>query len=173
MSSVVLIAGPNGAGKTTFARHFLKVHPQFGQFVNADIMAQGLSPSSPESAAIAAGRLIISTVDALAEGGESFVLETTLSGGWLDARVEDWRAKGCEIGLIYLKLAGPELAIQRVRARVARGGHDIPEETVRRRFVRSLERFETVYRPLADWGQIYDNSGIMPAMTEEWGHPRP
>lgn len=85
MSSVVLIAGPNGAGKTTFARHFLKVHPQFGQFVNADIMAQGLSPSSPESAAIAAGRLIISTVDALADGGENFVLETLCPAAGLTA----------------------------------------------------------------------------------------
>lgn len=131
---VVVIAGPNGAGKTTFAREFLPREAGCPTFVNADLIAAGLSPFEPEAAAFRAGRLMLEEIDAHAAAGRSFAFETTLSGRGYARRIRDWRSRGYVVKLIFLALATPEEALARVAMRVRQGGHDVAPEVVRRRF---------------------------------------
>ncbi len=163
----VIIAGPNGAGKTTFAREFLPQDAGIIHFVNADLIAGGLSPLRPELAAVAAGRLFFAEIDRLAATGIDFSFETTLSGLGYRKRLERWKAAGYCIEIVFLKLASPKLALRRVAGRVKQGGHNIPRDDVLRRFVRGWDNFQTTYRPLADAWAVYDNSGAMPRLLEE------
>jgi len=155
---VIIIAGPNGAGKTTFARSFLPQEAQCPRFVNADLIAAGLSPFAPEMAAIRAGRLMLEEIAACARRGESFALETTLSGLGYLRHIRQWRNSGYRVILYFLALPDAETAIARVAERVRQGGHDIPEATIRRRFRAGLHHFERHYRPCVDEWVKYDNS---------------
>jgi predicted ABC-type ATPase len=166
---IVVIAGPNGAGKTTFANEFLAREAGVRAFLNADLIAWGLSPLDPVSPAGEAGRLMLREIQVRAGRGESFAIETTLSGRAPLRWIRDWRQRGYRITLFYLRLASPELAIARVRARVEQGGHDVPESVVRRRFAKSLSNFAKLYRPLVDRWAVYDNSGTRPLLIEEGG----
>ena len=162
----VVIAGPNGAGKTTFAREFLPNEAGIVHFINADLLASGLAPLQPEDAAIAAARLFIGEIDRLAAARVNFAFESTLAGRTHAARLRAWKAAGYAVEIVYLKLGSPRLALQRIRARVRQGGHDIPRADVLRRFARSWENFLGVYRPLADRWSVYDNSGLKPVLLE-------
>ncbi len=162
----IVIAGPNGAGKTTFAREFLLKDAGIIHFVNADLIAGGLSPLRPELAALAAGRLFLAELDRLAAARVSFAFESTLSGLVYAARLKRWKAAGYGIGIVFLRLSSAELALRRIAARVRQGGHGVPREDVIRRFERSWRNFETTYRMLAGRWEIYDNSRVKPQFVE-------
>lgn len=159
---IVIIAGPNGAGKTTFAREYL---PDDVPFVNADLIAAGLAATD-----FRIGRIMLSELDAHARAGRSFAFETTLSGRNYIRRIERWRASGHVVKLLFLELPSPEAAILRVRERVSKGGHDIPEAVIRRRFHAGLRNFREVYCRAVDFWQRLDNSGFPPALLEEGGN---
>mgnify|MGYP001596852264 FL=1 len=163
----VLIAGPNGAGKTTFARGFLPVEMGIVHFVNADLIATGLSPLQPELAARAAGRLVLTELDRLVRARADFAFESTLSGTGYAARLRRWKLAGYYLEIVFLRLPSPTLALRRIAARVKQGGHDVPEADVRRRFERGWHNFETIYRPLADAWAVYDNAGEIPRLLEQ------
>jgi predicted ABC-type ATPase len=154
----IVIAGPNGAGKTTFAREFLPKDARVIHFVNADLIASGLSPLKPQLAAWAGGRLFLVELDRLASLRVDFAFETTLSGMVYLNRLRRWKAAGYRIEIVYLHLPSARLALRRIAARVQQGGHDVPRVDVVRRFSRSWENFNRHYRPLADHWEIYDNT---------------
>jgi predicted ABC-type ATPase len=155
----IIIAGPNGAGKTTFAREFLPKDACVVHFVNADLLAAGLSPLKPQLAALNAGRLFLGELDRLARARQDFAFESTLSGLTYLSRVKRWKTAGYRIEIVFLRLASVQLALRRIATRVKQGGHDVPRADVLRRFVRGWENFETTYKPLADMWTVYDNSG--------------
>ena len=159
------MGGPNGAGKTTFAKQlFGKRLPDEFEFLNADMIAEGMSPFRPEKAAIRAGREFISRIVEKGRNEESFVLESTLSGLGLARRLSQLRLQGYRIEMLYFWLPNADLAVNRVRKRVQRGGHRIPEETIRRRFVRSNSNFVTRYRQIADHWVLLDAGATPPSM---------
>ena len=162
--SVYIIAGPNGAGKTTFAREFLPNYADCKNFINADLIAQGVSPFSPEAAAFRAGRLMLEEIDLYANRGESFGFETTLSGRSHLRLIRNLKKRGYELHIFFLWVPTVDLALTRVRARVSEGGHDVPEVVVRRRFDRSIRNFLLHYRPLGDSWTLFDNAGATPAV---------
>jgi predicted ABC-type ATPase len=159
---IVIIAGPNGAGKTTFAREFLPREAACPDFINVDLIAAGLSPFDPNRAALRAGRLMLQEIHRRVDAGESFAFETTLSGRNYARRIPRWRAAGYHVKLILLSLPTADLAVARVAARAAQGGHNVPEEVIRRRFDAGLRNFENLYRNLVDTWILYDNSGPTP-----------
>jgi len=163
---VLIIAGPNGAGKTTFAREFLPNEAECPIFVNADLIAAGLAPFAPETAALHAGRLMLRELERHSAAGESFAFETTLSGRGYLQRIEAWQAAGYRVKLIFLQLDSADEAVARVAQRVRQGGHDVPEETIRRRFASGRENFRRLYAPLVDAWALYDNSGAQPRLLD-------
>ena len=165
---IIIIAGPNGAGKTTFARSFLPEEAQCPRFINADLIAAGLSPFAPEAAAIKAGRLMLKEIAECVRRGDSFAFETTLSGLSYLAQIRQWRAQGYHVSLFFLRLPDPETAIARVAERVRQGGHDIPEAVIRRRFAAGLRNLDQSYKSAVDTWATYDNVGERPSLLE-WG----
>lgn len=164
----LVIAGPNGAGKTTFAREFLPEEAGMPIFVNADLIAEGLSPFAPDRAAIQAGRLMAQAIRNHVARGESFAFETTLAGRGYARAIPRWQAAGYLVSLIFLALPSPELAIARVAERVRQGGHSVPDEVVRRRFHAGRANFDRIYRRLVDTWILFDNSGRTPILVD-WG----
>ncbi len=162
-----IIAGPNGAGKTTFANEFLPIEAECINFINADLIAKGLSPFKPENVAIKAGKLMIQQMNEFVFMNKSSAVETTFSGKDYIERINNWKSANYEIIVYYLKLQSVELSIERVRLRVSQGGHDIPEQVIRRRYERSLKNFQRIYKHLADSWTIFDNSGKAPQIIEE------
>jgi predicted ABC-type ATPase len=157
-----VIAGPNGAGKTTFAREFLPNYAHCQNFVNADLIAQGLSPFSPETAAVRAGRLMLEEIGLFMKQGTDFGFETTLAGRGHLNLVRQLKGLGYGVHIFYLWVPSVELALLRIHERVSLGGHDVPEAVVRRRFVRSLRNFFMHYRSLTDSWVLYDNTEAIP-----------
>lgn len=147
---ILIIAGPNGAGKTTFAREFLPREGNCPDFINADLIAAGLSPFDPNRAALQAGRLMLSEIRRRIHSLESFAFETTLSGRPYARLIPQWQKLGYRVELIFLRLSAVELAIERVRIRVSQGGHGITEEVIRRRYLQGWENFQRVYCPLVN-----------------------
>lgn len=168
---IIIIAGPNGAGKTTFAEEFLPKEANCPIFVNADLIAAGLAPFDPERAAFKAGRLMLAEIHEHSRRGAIFAFETTLSGRGYARLIPKWRREGYVVKLFFLRLASPELALDRVRQRVREGGHDVPALTVRRRFAAGLRNFVEVYRPLISEWALYENSGPTPLLLEEGDNP--
>lgn len=173
-TKVIIIAGPNGAGKTTFARELLPNEAACPTFVNADLIAAGLAPFAPESAAVQAGRLMLQQLDRHFAAGENFAFETTLSGKVYLKRITEWQSAGYRIELIFLKLGSVEEAIARVAQRVRQGGHYIPEQVIRRRFDAGLNNFIHYYAPAVDAWALYDNTGESPVLLD-WreNHDKP
>ncbi len=163
---IVIIAGPNGAGKTTFAREFLPTDAELPNFVNADLIAAGLSPFAPDVAAFKAGRIMLETIADYAKRGESFSFETTLSGLTYAQMIPVWRSLGYVVKLIFLSLPDVEMAIERVAIRVKQGGHNVPEDVIRRRFTQGMKNFER-YKMLVDSWQLYDNSSAPTVLLDE------
>lgn len=147
---IFVLGGPNGAGKTTTAQVLLPESLNVQHFVNADLIAKGLSPFNPEATAIVSGRLMLERVHGLRNRRETFAFETTLaSRSWVPFLRES-RVMGYLVHVIYIWLRSPELAIARVEERVKNGGHDIPPKTIGRRYARGLINFFSLYQPLAD-----------------------
>ncbi|MGA2280020.1 MAG: zeta toxin family protein [Verrucomicrobiota bacterium] len=163
----IIIAGPNGAGKTTFAREFLPKDAGVIHFVNADLLAAGLSPLKPDLATLAAGRLLLGELDRLARARQDFAFESTLSGLTYISRLKRWKSAGYRIEIIFLRLASIQLALRRIAARVKQGGHDVSRKDVLRRFDRGWKNFETAYKSLADSWEVYDNSSDRPMLLEK------
>jgi predicted ABC-type ATPase len=163
---IIMIAGSNGAGKTTFAREFLPREAGCPLFVNADLIAAGLSPFDPERAAIRAGRLMIEEIDAHVRGKESFAFETTLSGRRYARMIPLWQDIGYRIKLVFLYLKDVKIAIERVRVRVRQGGHGVPEDVIRRRYDAGWDNFLHVYKGCVDKWVLYDNSGETPLLLD-------
>jgi predicted ABC-type ATPase len=159
----LIIAGPNGAGKTTFATEFLPREAGILHFVNADLIAAGLSPLRPAKAVLTAGRVFLSELDRLATARVNFAFESTLSGLTYVERIRRWKRIGYRVELVYLRLDTPAIALKRIAARVKEGGHNVPAADVRRRFVRSWRNFQEVYRPLSDAWWLYDANVRPPA----------
>jgi predicted ABC-type ATPase/DNA-binding XRE family transcriptional regulator len=164
---VIIIAGPNGAGKTTLAGEFLPAEASLEIFINADLIACGLSPFEPETAALQAGRLMVAEIKKRVEREESFSFETTLSGLRYARAIPAWRREGYGVKLVFLRLDSPEVAVRRVAARVTQGGHNIPEAVIRRRFHAGRNNFEEVYKHIVDTWTLYDNSGSKPVLVSE------
>lgn len=165
---IIVIAGPNGAGKTTFARAFLPAEAQCPRFINADLIAAGLSPFEPGLAAIRAGRLMLKEIADCTQRGENFAFETTLAGLIYRSRIEQWHSLGYHVTLIFLSLPDADMAVARVAQRVRQGGHDVPEAVIRRRFEAGLRNFENHYKRIVDAWANYDSSGPQPVLLE-WG----
>lgn len=161
---IIIIAGPNGAGKTTFAREFLPNEAGCPVFVNADLIAAGLAPFAPETAALQAGRLMLQELARHFAAHTSFAFETTLSGRGYLRLIDQWQAQGYRVKLIFLQLASAEEAIARVAQRVRQGGHHIPEAVIRRRFAAGISNFERLYAPRVDAWALYDNAGAQPVL---------
>ena len=158
MPRVVVLAGINGAGKTTASQKLLTNVLKIPTFVNADAIARGLNGLNPEAVSLSAGRLMLAHLGELAAAREDFAFETTLAARTYAKWLAGLRLTGYEVYLYYFWLSSPDLAIARVAARVQAGGHFVPDATVRLRYQRSVRNFFELYRPHADWWEVYDNS---------------
>ena len=165
--SVVILAGPNGAGKSTAAPTLLQGALAVNEFVDADVIARGLSAFDPDAAAIAAGRVMLARLRELAEQGVDFAFETTLASRTFAPWLRRLAASGYAIHLVFLWLSSADLAVERVADRVRRGGHNVPAETVRRRYRAGIRNFFSLYDPLASTWRLYNASGPKPRLVAE------
>jgi predicted ABC-type ATPase len=159
---VVIFAGPNGAGKSTHADAILATLG-INTFVNADYIARGLSGRNAEAVAMMAGRIMLTRLKALAAAQQDFAFESTLSSRSFALFLRQLKTQGYQVAIYYFSLTSPSLAVRRVKLRVAMGGHDVPADTVRRRYARSISNFLNLYTPLADDWTVYDNSSLTQA----------
>ena len=167
MPSLYIIGGPNGAGKTTLARTLLPEYLKVVNFVNADSIAGGLSAYDPESVAMEAGRIMLRRIHELADAKQDFAFETTLASKYFIQFVQDARRNGYSVTLIYVWLKSVNLALRRIRHRVAQGGHDVPKDVVSRRYDRGMANLRSSYVPLADVWYVFDNSASEPILVAE------
>lgn len=165
--SLVILAGPNGAGKSTVAPALLHGALAVNEFVNADVIARGLSAFDPESVAIAAGRVMLARLHELADQRVSFAFESTLASRSFAPWLRDLRASGYTVHLFFLWLSSADLAVGRVADRVRAGGHDVPADAVRRRYDAGLRNFFRLYEPLASTWRLYSASGPKPKLMAE------
>lgn len=164
---IYIIGGPNGAGKTTFAREFLPA-ANVVEFLNADLLAAGLSPLQPSAMAVRSGRLLLARWRELLELRRDFAFESTLSGRTYAGMLREARAAGYEMRLCYLWLPNVGMSIRRVRQRVRKGGHDVPELDLRRRYLPSLRNFFSLYLPLANEVLLFNAAGNPPQLIAQW-----
>lgn len=162
-----IIAGPNGAGKTTFAKEFLPIEAECLNFINADLIAEGLAPFKPEKLAIKAGKLMIKQIYECIKKEQSFAFETTLSGKTYINKILKWKKLGYEIIIYFLKIPSVDFAIERVKYRVLNGGHNIPKNDIIRRYNRSWDNFNKFYKNLADSWIVFDTSQSNPVMISK------
>jgi predicted ABC-type ATPase len=167
---VIIIAGPNGAGKTTFAGEYLSGRRGQLVFVNADEIVRELADHGLSRAEldVRAGRIMLERIDDLAQAGADFMFETTLATRSYASKIVAWRKRKYSVSLIYLRLPSVEASIARVRRRVEVGGHDVPEDIIRRRFDKSRGYFETVYKPLVDEWYVRDSGEGTFTLAESW-----
>ncbi|HEV7225457.1 MAG TPA: AAA family ATPase [Pirellulales bacterium] len=159
---IVLLGGPNGAGKSTTAPSLLPGPLKVDEFVNADVIAQGLSAFQPQRAALEAGRVMLRRLKGLANQRASFAFESTLASRSFAPWIAGLRSQGYEFALLFLWLHSPDHAVARVAERVKLGGHDVPETVIRRRYVAGLRNFFQLYQPMAKVWRFYDNSRAKP-----------
>ena len=159
MPRLYILAGCNGAGKTTASYTFLPEILDCREFVNSDEFAKSLSPFDPSVASVSASRFLLRRIEYLMDQGADFSIETTLATRSLVSIIEDARKRNYTITILYLWVQSPEIAIQRVRDRVAAGGHNIPENVLRRRYTTGLKYLFDIYMPFCDRWMIADNSG--------------
>lgn len=156
--NLYIIGGCNGAGKTTASYTILPEILDCKEFVNADEIAYGLSPFNPEGVIVEAGRLALKRVSDLLERDESFSIETTLAARTLVKTVRRAQDKGYYVSLLFFWLNSIDLAIQRVAERVSNGGHNVPEPTIRSRYVSGIHNFFHLYANAVDYWTVFDNS---------------
>jgi len=162
MPNVIVIAGANGAGKSTLAPFLLRDTFGITEFVNADTIARGLSAFAPENSAFEAGRIMLQRLTELSAKQKNFAFETTLATRFYSRWLKELQAGNYRFHLIFLWLKNSELAIERVRERVRLGGHNVPEEIIKRRYAKGLHNFFHLYKPIADSWQVYNASMIIP-----------
>lgn len=167
MPNLFIVAGPNGAGKTTYVRDFLPREMRCREFVNADLIAAGLSPFAAEKAYFEAGRIMLLRLRELGERREDFSFETTLSGRAYASLLRDLRSAGYRIRLDFLWIRDLAITRQRVRQRVTKGGHDIPDDVQQRRFNLGIRNLAELYRPLVHNWRLYENTGQRPHLVAE------
>jgi predicted ABC-type ATPase len=165
--SIVILAGPNGAGKSTAAPELLQGELAVTDFVNADVIARGLSAFDPDRAAMAAGRVMLARLEDLARQRESFAFETTLASRSFAPWLRDLRASGYAVHLFFLWLSSADLAVQRVADRVRAGGHDVPADTIRRRYRAGVRNLFSLYKPIVTTWAVYDCSGLKSQLIAE------
>ena len=156
--SVVVLAGPNGAGKSTIARKLFPSALNIDHYVNADAIAHGLSAFRSESMALKAGRIMLEHIQDLGSQRVSFGFETTLATKSFAPSIKELKKTGYGFHLFFLWLPSPQMAMDRVKERVARGGHNIPADTIVRRYQRGLDNFFRLYRPLANFWKVFNNA---------------
>jgi predicted ABC-type ATPase len=172
--SIVVIGGPNGAGKTTTSRAAISEIMGVAEFVNADIIAQGLSGFDPGRAALQAGRIMLTRLRELAALRANFAFETTLASRTFAPWLAELVPTGYQFHLVFVWLRSPELAIRRVHARVRHGGHSVPDDVVRRRYARGIANLVNLYIPIATRWRVYDNSSTSgPSAVASGGNDRP
>ena len=162
MPTIHVIAGPNGVGKTTFADRHLPQTIKELEFINADLIARGLSPYDPEAAAMDAGRIALQRIRHLIGAGQSFTWETTMSGRSAAVWLKDAKNRGYRIKAYFLWVREVETTLDRIRARVLEGGHHIEPDVSRRRFFKTIQNFFTIYRSLFDSWRLFENDGLAP-----------
>lgn len=155
---VVVLGGPNEAGKSTAAPRLLKGTLRVTEFLNADLIARGLSPFHPEGAAVAAGEVLLRRMEDFASRGVSFGMESALASRSLARRLRGLLARGYEFHVVFLYLPSADLAVSRVADRVRLGGHNVPEATIRRRYAAGLRNFFALYQPIATSWRVINNS---------------
>ncbi len=160
---ITVVGGPNGAGKTTFVRAYLEEYPE--PYLSADAFAAELRPEAVEEVAVAAGRLFVERLAELIGLRSSFIVESTLSGKSLAANLRAARKVGYRVSMVMVYVDSADASLQRVRERYRKGGHNVPEEDVRRRFSRTLKNFWNLYRPLADEWKLYRNALSSPQLV--------
>ena len=158
LPKLYIIAGCNGAGKTTASFTILPKILGCKEFINADEIAKGLSPFQPESVAMQAGRIMLARMDELLQKGETFAFETTLATKSYKQKIEWAQANDYEVTLLFFWLDSPNIAKKRVAQRVAEGGHNIPLETIERRYYNGIANLFTIYIDMVDICYIFDNS---------------
>lgn len=165
--SIVIVAGPNGAGKSTIAPALLRGALAVNEFVNADVIASGLSAFDPDRAAIAAGRVMLARIRELASQRVNFAFETTLASRSFAPWLRQLVTSGYSAHLVFLWLPSADFAVDRVAERVRTGGHNVPPETVRRRYAAGLRNLFRLYQPLVSGWVLYDSSGPVPRPVAE------
>ena len=164
MPTIYVIAGPNGVGKTTFADMYLPNFIRELEFVNADLIAKGLSPYDPDSVAMEAGRVALERIRQLIAARRSFTWETTMSGRSAVAWLRNARSQGYTIKCYFLWVRDVATTIHRIQRRVVQGGHNIEPEVSRRRFYKTLQNFFQIYRPVFDSWRLFENDGLSPRL---------
>jgi len=155
-NELVIIGGPNGSGKTTFARSYVKTYPI--DILNADDIAKELNPEDMDRAKLSAGREFFRKLHALRSEKKNVLIESTLSGIYLDKLISSFRKEGYEVIMVYVFLYSPKVCIERIKERVLKGGHHVPDIDVIRRYFRSKENFWTNYKNKADkWYLVYNS----------------
>lgn len=167
MPTCWIIAGPNGAGKTTFALKYLLQVAHCTRFINADLIAAGLSPLAPESQLLPASRLFLREIETAIHKQEDFAFETTLAGRSYLKLVLRLQAQGWQVELIYLALPSMVMSKMRVAERVAHGGHNIPAADIERRFARSLSNLLLAFSPIVDVRRCFMNHARVPLLVFE------
>lgn len=166
MKQLYIIAGCNGAGKTTASMTILPEVLNCREFVNADEIAKGISPFSPEEVAIDAGRIMLQRIEYLLTQDETFAIETTLATKSYRNLILRAKERGYTIILLFFWLPSPEMAVERVASRVAAGGHDIPKHVIHRRYWNGLYNLFEIFIPIVDFWSLYENGGTMKTIVE-------
>jgi predicted ABC-type ATPase len=165
--TIYVIGGPNGVGKTTFANEFLPHYVRCNEFLNADLIAAGLSPYMPESQNVRASQLMLERMQDLVSKRKTFAFETTLAARSYRQMILEWKELGYRIHLFFLWLPNPDMAVLRVANRVKQGGHNIPEHTIRQRYTRGIQNFQSLYRPIVDCWSCMDGSKLPPKLLAQ------
>jgi predicted ABC-type ATPase len=170
MQEIIIIAGPNGAGKTSFANEYLPAEKEGLVYLNADEIARDIAdPGLPKAHLdLRAGREMLSRIDFLVQAGTEFMFETTLASLSYVRKIPTWQRAGFTVALIYPRLPNVDMSIERVRRRVAAGGHDIPEQVIRQRFAKSVLYLESHYKPIVDEWYIWDSLEGDFQLAEAW-----
>lgn len=158
MPDVIILAGPNGAGKSTASEKLLQESCHVTEFVNADVIARGLSAFHPEGVAMAAGRIMLTRLRELATERKSFAFETTLASRTFAPWLKELVATGYTLKVFFFWLPSAEMAVRRVAQRFSTGGHSVPEDAIRRRYERGLDNLFESYLPMAEEWFVYDSS---------------
>jgi predicted ABC-type ATPase len=164
MPTIYILAGPNGVGKTTYADRYLPDVIKELEFVNADLIARGISPFAPEKAAMEAGRIALARIRHLIESGTSFTWETTMSGRTAVRWLQSAKDAGCTIKCYFLWVRKVDTTLERIRQRVQEGGHQIDSDVSQRRFFKTIENFFAIYRPLCDSWKLFANDQLTPRL---------